>query len=143
MNSVVGNGGMNTSQIATPATIAAFIAGHGKEPICVAILPEDIQKNLGALGDSVLLSRYTADKQQKHPEIAVESYVWLQELLDGGERLYDKTHHATVILHRGKPYIAVLKVTNDMKEVYLQSFRRTDEKNIKLLRNRMESAGGG
>jgi hypothetical protein len=121
--------------------IAGFLAGNATHPIAVAAVPIDIQSALGASAVHVLLSRYTADKQKKHPEITAESFRFLQELLDTGERLYDKKHHATVIQHREQPYVAVLKATKSGEEVYLQSFRRTDAKNIASLRKR--SAGGG
>lgn len=126
---------------ASIAEIADFLAGTAPHPIAVAKVPSDIQSALGASASHVLLSRYTADKQKKHPEITAESFRFLQELLDTGERLYDKKHHATVIQHREQPYVAVLKTTKSGEEVYLQSFRRTDAKNIASLRKR--SAGGG
>jgi hypothetical protein len=106
----------------------------------VAKTPLCILTKLGVSSNNVLLSRYTADKQKKHPEITAESFRWMQDLLDTGERLYDKSHHATVIQHRERPYVAVLKATKNGVEVYLQSFRRSDEKNIASLRKR--SAGG-
>jgi hypothetical protein len=132
---------MGKIQQATIAEIADFLAGAAPHPIAVAKVPADIQSALGASAGHVLLSRYTADKQKKHPEITAESFRFLQELLDTGERLYDKKHHATVIQHREQPYVAVLKATKSGEEVYLQSFRRTDAKNITSLRKR--SAGGG
>ena len=116
------NVAMKTLPLATLDEIAGFLAGHGKNPVCVAAIPIDIRDKLGALSDAVMMSRHTADKQLKHPEITAESYAWLQELLDDGERLYDKTHHATAILHRDQLYMAVLKVTRDKREVFLQSF---------------------
>ena len=121
--------------------IAGFLAGNDTHPIAVATVPADIQSVLGTSTGHVLLSRYTADKQKKHPEITAESFRFLQELLDTGERLYDRKHHVTVIQHREQPYVAVLKATKSGEEVYLQSFRRTDAKNITSLRKR--SAGGG
>lgn len=133
--------GMNEAKPASIKEIAAFLSGSTPHPITVARTPADIRAVLGASSDSIQLSRYTADKQKKHPEITAESFRWLQELLDTGERLYDQKHHATVIQHREQPYMAVLKATKNGKEVYLQSFRRSDAKNIASLRKR--SAGGG
>jgi hypothetical protein len=121
--------------------IATYLAGHGTKPIIVAKVPHDIQARLHASSNAVLLSRYTADKQGKHPEITAESFGMLQQLLDHGERLYDQRHHAIVIYEMGQPYVAVLKVTKNLDEVYLQSFRRSDLKNVASLRNR--NTGGG
>ena len=125
---------------ATVDEIAVFLSGSMSNPINVARVPADIRTFLGTSTDIILLSRYTADKQKKHPEITADSFFWLQELLDSGERLYDKKHHATVIQHREQPYVAVLKATKNGEEVYLQSFRRSDTKNIASLRKR--NAGG-
>ncbi|MEX8503979.1 hypothetical protein [Leptothrix ochracea] len=118
------------------AEIVQFIASDATEPIPVALVPLDIQQRIGSLSGVVLLSRYTADKQRKHPEITAESYTWLQSLLDQGDRIYDKKHHVTVIHHREQPYMAVLKATTSGAEVYLQSFRRTDAKNVASLKRR-------
>ncbi len=131
---------MPPKRVASPAEIHTFMVGVSTHPITVGLLPMDIQKRLGASADVVLLSRYTADKQRKHPEITACSFSWLQDLLDNGARLYDKKHHATVIYHREQPYLVVLKVTSDGSEVYLQSFRRTDAKNIASLKKRVNGS---
>ena len=137
----VDNGGMKSNKfaIASSDKINGFLAGSGIAPIAVASVPSDIKSALSAKTDYVLLSRYTADKQAKHPEITADSFTFLQEILDRGERLYDKHHHATIIHYRELPYVAILKVTADGGEVYLQSFRRSDAKNIASLKRR---AGG-
>lgn len=124
----------NTKPIADPATIRQFLESDRDGPIPVAVLPADIREQLGADTDRVLLSRYTADKQRKHPEITADSYVWLQDLLDQGERLSDKPFHVIVIQRRGEWFVAVLKATKAGDEVYLQSFRRSDAKDIAKLR---------
>jgi hypothetical protein len=131
---------MSETKPTTIDEIADLLSGAGSHPIVVASLPSDIRSFLGANTDNILLSRYTADKQKKHPEITAGSFRLLQELLDMGERIYDKKHHATVIQHWEQPYVAVLKATKSGEEVYLQSFRRSDAKNVASLRKR--SAGG-
>ena len=127
--------------VATRAEISAFLGGTGHRHIIIARVPTDIKARLGATTDHVLLSRYTADKQRKHPEITARHYRKLQRLLDHGERVYDTRHHVTIIQHRSKPYVAVLKATQSGHEVYLQSFRRSDAKNVASLKKR--GAGGG
>lgn len=114
-------------QIASIEEIDQFISGD----------TPDIKTTLAVSTDWVLLSRYTANKQQKHPEITANSFSWLQDMLDHGDRLYDKRHHSTIIYYRENPYIAVLKATTDGSELYLQSFRRSDAKNIASLRKRV------
>lgn len=129
------------NQVATITEIGEFLSGNGVEPIILSKVPEDIKQSLGATSEFVLMSRYTADKQKKHPEITEASYAsLLQEVLDRGERLYDRQRHATIIYTSEKPYLAVLKVTADGKWIFLQSFRRTDDKNIGALKKRI---GGG
>ncbi|MFM9967630.1 MAG: hypothetical protein ACKVQK_04395 [Burkholderiales bacterium] len=132
---------MRAARQSTIQEIEAFLNGDGGPDIVVAQVPADIKNRLQAETDDVLFSSYTAQKQRRHPEITAQSFSWLQEMLDTGERLYDKKHHATVIHHREKPYVAVLKATSSGDKVYLQSFRRTDEKNISSLRKK--SAGDG
>ena len=127
--------------VSTRAEISAFLGGVGGKHIVVAKVPADIKARLGATTDHVLLSRYTADKQKKHPEITARHYGKLQRLLDDGERIYDTRHHVTIIQHRSKPYVAVLKATQSGHEVYLQSFRRSNARNVASLKKR--GAGGG
>jgi hypothetical protein len=136
---VVDNSVVKSANTSSIDEIRDFLSGDGAGPIAVASVPADIKSAIGANSDVVLLSRYTADKQAKHPEITAESFGWLQKMLDDGERLYDKKHHATVIFYREQPFIAVLKSASGGAEVYLQSFRRSDVKNILSLKNR----GGG
>lgn len=124
----------NTKSIADPATIRQFLESDRADPIPVAVLPVDIREQLGVDTDRILLSRYTADKQRKHPEITADSYEWLQDLLDRGERIAGKPFHVVVIQHRGEWFVAVLKATRAGDEVYLQSFRRSDAKDIAKLR---------
>ena len=124
-------------QIATTDEIRGFLESSAKNPLDIATLPADIAIRLGAKSDTVLLSRYTADKQRKHPEVMPESYAELQSLLDNGERIYDKANHVIVVALKSTPWLAVLKVTNDFEWVFLQSLRRTDESNLKSLRKRI------
>lgn len=124
----------NPKSIADPATIRQFLESNRSDPVPVAVLPADIRKQLGVDTDRVLLSRYTADKQRKHPEITSDSYGWLQDLLDQGQRISGKPFHVVVIQRRGEWFVAVLKATQAGDEVYLQSFRRSDAKDIAKLR---------
>jgi hypothetical protein len=126
---------------ATITEIADFLANRTTKTIVVANVPPDIQQRLGTSATHVLLSRYTADKQKNHPEISAESFGFLQTLLDTGERVYDRPQHAVVILQRDKPYKAVLKVTNNGEEVYLQTFHRSDARNIAAIKKRKMGKG--
>jgi hypothetical protein len=120
--------------------VRELLQSPAHEPVVVANLPGDIKERLQALSSEVWLSRETAEKQVKHPEITAESYGWLDELLLKGERIYDRARHVIVIWHQDRPYMAVLKVTKDNQYVFLQSFRRTDAKNVADIKNK--NAGG-
>jgi len=124
-------------KIATIAEIASFLAGRGNGPLVVARVPADIMQRLGASSSWLLLSRYTANKQKAHPEITSSSFGFLQEVLDIGERIYDREHHAVVVQRREKPYKAAVKVTRSGNEVYLQTFHRSDDRNISSIKRRM------
>lgn len=128
-----------TAVVASPVEIQALIDGARVEPISVAQLPADIALQLDARTFEVLLSRQTALKQAKHPEITPESYAMLNDLLKEGTRVYDRERHVIVIWRKDQPYVAVLKVTASGEYVFLQSFRRSDQKNIESLLKR--SAG--
>lgn len=123
--------------MADTATIRNFLEVDDPAPIPIAVLPSDIRENR-ANTDRVLLSRYTANKQRKHPEITAESYAWIQELIDHGERIIGRLLHIVVIQHRDQWFVAVLKATQARNEVYLQSFRRSDAKDIAKLRGEKE-----
>lgn len=124
----------NSMPVADAATIRKYLESDDPAPIPIAVLPSDIRENLGANTDRVLLSRYTANKQRKHPEITAESYAWIQDLIDHGERIIGRLLHVVVIQHRDQWFVAVLKATQARNEVYLQSFRRSDAKDIAKLR---------
>lgn len=122
--------------MASPVEIQALIDGRAVQPLSVAQLPADIALQLDARTFEVLLSRQTALKQATHPEITPESYALLNDLLKEGERVYDRARHVIVIWRKDQPYVAVLKVTANGQYVFLQSFRRSDQKNIESLLKR-------
>jgi hypothetical protein len=124
------------SAIASPLEIQSLIDGQTTEPVTVAQLPTDIAFKLDARTFEVLLSRQTALKQATHPEITADSYAMLGDLLKEGQRVYDRDRHVIVIWRKDLPYVAVLKVTTGGEYVFLQSFRRSDDKNIESLLKR-------
>ena len=104
--------------------------------LSIATLPSDIKARLGVRTDEVLLSHYTLNKQQKHPEIEFSDYGWLQSLLDNGERYADRAFHIIVFQYRGEWYEAVLKANKAGDEVYLQSFHRTNRGRVEKIKKR-------
>lgn len=127
------NGRMN----ATLENLSELYRNPSATPLKVASLPGDIKQMLGALTSDVLISHYTLTKQDKHPEIKFKDYAWLQSLLDKGERHQDRGNHVVIIEDRGEFYAAVLKVTANREEVYLQSFHRSRQSQVDKIRKRI------
>ena len=78
----VENTAMQPVRRATIQEIDALLNGVGVADLVVAQVPADIKDRLSAKSDDVLLSRYTAGKQSRHPEITAQSFSWLQSMLE-------------------------------------------------------------
>ena len=93
---------------------------------------------LSAESSVVRLSRETAVKQAgKHTALDQADYGKLLEMIAAGEAIADRPRHL-VLLRRfeSRWWHAVIKVTRDRRELYLQSFRRTDQENVAAVRKR-------
>jgi len=118
------------------AEFAAFVSGRSAGVQPVAVLPPDLQTALRTTARVVMLSQHTAPKQKKHPEINAAMYAWIQGILTDGEIHMDGDRHVVAAKVIGQWYVAVIKTTADRQELYLQSFRRSDAKNIARIRQR-------
>ncbi len=87
----------------------------------------------------VYLSKATFEKQNKHT-LNQTIYLRLEDFLGTAEwHKGVKDKHHTIIGHDdGQLMVAILKVTKDAKEVYLQSYRRTDDRQVQSWRKRMQ-----
>lgn len=117
---------------------ARFVAGEVPGTFAVGVLPQELMPLVGAQRQTVLLSQQTAAKQLKHPEATAAEYRRLQRMLDDGEVIRDGAQHLVFILVDGEPWYAVVKATRDGREVYLQSYRRTDRRNWDKVRKKGE-----
>lgn len=112
-----------------------FLTTQASGTIVVARLPADIQNHLQAKTSRVFLSDETRDSHRKHRWTG-EDFARLQAVLDHGEVRSDRERHVVVAHHDGAWWYAVVKVTGDRREVYLQSFRRSNDDQVNNFRKR-------
>ena len=117
-----------------------FLEARGKigGMLPVAVLPEEYMASIGAKTNVVHMSADTLWKNTAHhPDITTAEYLRLQEVIERPQVLAQnagKTQISAIMDIDGKPYFAVLKSANGGKELFLQSFRRTDDKAIQGLK---------
>lgn len=114
-------------------TLKDFLEGNSSGVIVVATLPSDIQAHLGAKTTGVLLSSDTRDTHGHH-KWAAEDFGRLQDVLSLGEVREDRERHVVAARFDGEWWMATVKVTVDRKEVYLQTFHRSNERQLRRFR---------
>jgi len=119
-----------------------FFAGEVKGEFPVAVLKPEDQRILGAESQVVLLSQESlAAHIATHPEIDLEDYRLIQQLLDTGE-VYQRPNSSERLIYLALHnvfYRAALKRTGDgLKNYFLTLFKTTDEKAEKEVRSKME-----
>lgn len=114
-----------------------FIAGRAGGTYEISELPKRIKAAMQTSASTVFISKATYEKQSKH-SIDIHHYHLLPSLLKHGEILTGNKprHHLVFSPVGGEWMVAVLKVTQNTKEVYLQSYRRTDPSQIDSWRKR-------
>lgn len=100
----------------------------------VAVLTDPMLQALDVQSRVVKLSGGTLSKQlvKRGDNLGLEDYWRVQPTLQSPAavvREVDGNHHA-FYRRDGKVFVAVIKVTRDRKEVYLQSFRRSTEREL-------------
>lgn len=100
----------------------------------VAVLTDPMLQALDVQSRVVKLSGGTLSKQlvKRGENLGLDDYWRVQPTLqspDAVVREADGNHHA-FYRRDGKVFVAVIKVTRDRKEVYLQSFRRSTEREL-------------
>lgn len=77
-------------------------------------------------------------QKQRHPELTVNDYVWLQKRLNNPDYAFLKPDGKKIVFfyEQGRLYEAVIKATSENHEVYLVSFYRTKERLIDKERTR-------
>ena len=120
---------------------AAFLRGEGSgDAVPVLALSDALARGLGTTARAVLLSRDTALKQLKHALVPAD-YARLERIVERGTMLRSRDRHLEFVLEDDRPWHAVLKVTRDGREVYVQSLRRTNKYDIARLRRRAKRYG--
>lgn len=112
-----------------------FLTSDASGLLVVARLPADIQSHLQARTSRVFLSAETRDTHCKHRWTAGD-LARLQTVLDHGEVRADRERHVVVGYLDDVWWYAVVKVTSNGHEVYLQSCRRSNDDQIANVRQR-------
>lgn len=110
-----------------------------------AILSETLREQLGATTQVVRLSDETLVKQlvKRGDNLLVADYLRLQPLLDRPDAVIaDQRDHWLFYRVDGKVYMAVVKVTAGGSEVYLQSFRRATDAEMRKALEKSGAAPG-
>ncbi|MBF0556605.1 MAG: hypothetical protein HQK96_18965, partial [Nitrospirae bacterium] len=111
----------------------AFYDGMTKGSFPVAVLSEEYKNSIGATSQVVLLSDESLAKNKaNHPELTEEEYQQLPDIIADAQLIIEKNGQILVFINRGNQwYFAVVKATSDKSELYLTSFRRTNESDVK------------
>ena len=107
------------------------------DSIPVAVLDRRYREMFGASTQVVQLSDDTMMKQLvKRPELTAQDYIRVQPVVERAQLIVkDRDLHRVFIREEGRLYRAVVKVTADQSEMYLQSFRRTNSDDIDSTRS--------
>ena len=119
---------------------AEFYHGEFKGNYPVGVLSESDQVLLNAKTKTVLLSRESLDDHKaKHPEIGLDDYRKIAEIVKNGE-IYNSKKKRFILLHiDGYTYRAAMKVTLDgMENFFLSLIKLQDEKADKEIRKKFE-----
>jgi hypothetical protein len=122
------------------SVFARFVNGKLPGEFPVAVLDESTRAALGSEARVVLLSQETAlTHLDKHPEVSVNDYRKIQDMLDQGE-IYRHGDERLVYLWSGeKLYRAAIKRTQDSQRNYfLTLFMTSEDKATKEIRGRLE-----
>ncbi|MCF6246911.1 MAG: hypothetical protein L3J69_06065 [Desulfobacula sp.] len=105
-----------------------FYDGKIKGEFPVAVLSPEDKKILGSKAQTVWLSKTTIkDHKIKHPEILLDDYLNIPEIIENGE-VYKQGDARLVLLYKkDKLYRAALKRTKDRKENYYLTLFEIDE----------------
>ncbi len=115
-----------------------FFDGKIKGELPVAVLSESEKQALGTNTQTVWLSRTTlAEHKIKHPDIGIDDYRLIPELLESGEVYQQGDNRLVYLMKKNRLYRAALKRTKDGREnYYLTLFETTEEKAQKEVREK-------
>ena len=105
----------------------------------IAALDEDLQRRLGARQKAVLLSDETLAKQkQHHPELALNEYRLIPEIVRKGKVIREKDARLYFFQRQGHLYMATVKATENKAENYLVTFFRVRPEHMRRKQRRGE-----
>ncbi len=129
------------SEVLQSEVFTRFYAGKIEGDFPVAVLKPEDMAAIGSEAQTVWLSQESLRRhREKHPEIGLDDYRRIPEIVDLGE-VYKRGEERLVILQRGEKYYrAGLKRTRDGREnFFLTLFETTDEKmNNRQVRDRYQ-----
>lgn len=106
-----------------------FFAGKSAEDFPVAVLKPADMAAIGALSQTVYLSQASlAEHLVKHPEVVLEDYQKIPDILDKGEVYKQGDERLVVLLLDGVLYRAGLKRTKTGKKNYFLTLYKTNQK---------------
>ncbi len=129
----------------TGPDFARFVAAGGAEQgaFPVAVLNPPDKTLLGASSQTVLLSSDSLKKQvAAHSEIGRADYANVQAIIDGGEVFRQGDNRLVYMKIDDIWYQAVVKVTQDGKELYLVTLFRTSERELASTRKTLKQVRG-
>lgn len=104
----------------------------------VAVLSDEYQAQLGAQSQTVWLSDDTLAKQlanRQGQEVGLADYWRVQEILERPQLVIaERDYHLKFIKQQGRWWAAVVKVTRDGRENWLQTFHPVNDKEVERLR---------
>lgn len=107
-----------------------FFDGHSPvNEFAVAVLSPEDQALLKAATPTIHLSRISLEEHKaKHPEIGLEDYRRIQEIIESGD-MYQQNNYRYILLKQGETlYRAAFKMTRDGEKLYfLTLFKTTEE----------------
>lgn len=132
--------GSKLSQVSVDSDdFESFIKGKFDGRATVGFLPDGLPEQVGAKTNRVQLSGETIQKQLKrHPDLTVAAYRNLPKIFEEGLIIKDSSKTLVFILVGDKVYRAVIKATNDGKEIFATSLTRSSLKEITRMRKRGE-----
>ncbi|GBQ15227.1 hypothetical protein CFR78_04265 [Komagataeibacter rhaeticus] len=91
-------------------------------------IPAHVQNALGGGSRTVHMSGQTMEKQlERHPDLTDDDYRMVPQVLANPAVVAaSRARHVMLLSHAGRLYRAIVKVTGDGKENWLQSFHRTN-----------------
>lgn len=116
-------------------SVKDFLEPNASGLVVVATLPADIQAHLRAKTTRVFFSSDTRDTHGHH-EWTAEQLQRVQTVISEGEVREDRDRHVVAAHFHEEWWLATLKVTEDRNEVLMQTFHRSNVRQVRKFRKR-------